>query len=92
MTNAMVSNMPIDDEDHHEFCMDLLHESHNDNSLPLITTTPDMPATIRTQDRPVVLYMAPVHKQENEKKCVCGKDGDGGSSSISKGIQKVSIQ
>ncbi|CAP25174.1 Protein CBG04525 [Caenorhabditis briggsae] len=88
MTNAMVSNMPIDEEDHHEFCMDMLHESHNDNSLPLITTTPDMPAT----DRPVVLYMAPVHKQENEKKCACGQDGDNGASGISKGIQKVTIQ
>lgn len=42
----MVSTMPIDDEDHHEYCMDMFHESHKDNTLPLITTTPDMPATV----------------------------------------------
>ncbi|CAI2356463.1 unnamed protein product [Caenorhabditis sp. 36 PRJEB53466] len=88
----MVSALPIDEDHHHEFCIDLLHESLNDNTLPLITTTPHMPATIKTQDRPVVLYMAPVHKQENEKKCVCGKDGDNNAANISKGIQKVSIQ
>uniref|UniRef100_A0A8R1I6K8 Uncharacterized protein n=2 Tax=Caenorhabditis japonica TaxID=281687 RepID=A0A8R1I6K8_CAEJA len=89
MTSTMVSMLP-NDEDHHEFCMELLHETQIDNSLPLITTTPHMPATIKTQDRPVVLYMAPIHKQDSEEKCICGKDGD--VSNISKGVQKVSIQ
>ncbi|EPB80850.1 hypothetical protein ANCCEY_00052 [Ancylostoma ceylanicum] len=47
-------------------CMDMLHPLKNDNNLPLISTTPSMPPIIKTADRPVVLYMAPVHKLQHE--------------------------
>ncbi|KHJ98524.1 hypothetical protein OESDEN_01498 [Oesophagostomum dentatum] len=47
-------------------CMDMLHPMKSNNNLPLISTTPSMPPIIRTTDRPVVLYMAPVHKLSHE--------------------------
>ncbi|CAJ0610493.1 unnamed protein product [Cylicocyclus nassatus] len=43
-------------------CMDMVHPMKSSNNLPLTSTTPSMPPIIRTTDRPVVLYMAPVHK------------------------------
>ncbi|CAD6188665.1 unnamed protein product [Caenorhabditis auriculariae] len=72
---------PICDEQ--ECCIDMLHHEINDNTLPLITMMPQMPAAIKTQDRPVVLYMAPIHKQQ-DLNCPCGNNSDNAESTREK--------
>ncbi|KAK6766760.1 hypothetical protein RB195_026187 [Necator americanus] len=65
-------------------CMDMLHPLKSDNNLPLISTTPSMPPVIRTTDRPVVLYMAPVHKLHHEDNATTAIDIDGS-------VQKIQL-
>ncbi|CAI5454323.1 unnamed protein product [Caenorhabditis angaria] len=84
MTMTEVKHCFLDD-DEHECCIDMLHETKKDNTLPLITMTPQMPATIKTQDRPVVLYMAPVAKQASN--CICPKPDE----DLSSGVRNVHI-
>ncbi|CAB3399867.1 unnamed protein product [Caenorhabditis bovis] len=88
MTSCQTASMPIEEEGH-EYCIDILHESHQDNTLPMVSTTPHMPPVITTQDRPVVLYMAPIHKQESV--CACGKKPEKPEEKITKGVQNVRI-
>uniref|UniRef100_A0A1I7WXS6 Bestrophin homolog n=1 Tax=Heterorhabditis bacteriophora TaxID=37862 RepID=A0A1I7WXS6_HETBA len=65
MTSCVIARSTSPTPDEHE-CVDMLHPLLSDNNLPLTSTTPSMPAMIKTTDRPVILYMAPVHKLHHD--------------------------
>ncbi|KAJ1367921.1 hypothetical protein KIN20_028949 [Parelaphostrongylus tenuis] len=80
---AARASSPATDESE---CIDMLHPMKSDNALPLTSTTPSMPPVIKTTDRPVLLYMAPVHKSQKENDA-----DDDGDESVRDGVEKVQL-